>query len=123
MLTYTSHFIFQIQFVQCNFLFCLLEKTNVAIQDDTRQIVQRDFMFTLANLYIGGLLLEHLIHDPHYVNDVDVLVLKQWIAQRDIVPVVTKSRNGAYDVSKDNLSDIVFEGYNPNLTVEGEYIR
>ena len=79
-------------------------------------------MFSLANLYIGALLTEHVLHNLEG-NKIDILILNQWMAQRDMVPVVTKAMNGAYDLTRNSLQEIVYEGYDPSSTVEGKFIR
>ena len=79
-------------------------------------------MFSLANLYIGALLTEHVLHNLEG-NKVDSLTLRQWMAQRDMIPVVTRSMSGAYALEKNRLEEVVFEGYDPNSTVESEFIR
>ena len=79
-------------------------------------------MFSLANLYIGALLIEHVLHNLQE-NKVDSLILRQWVAQRDMIPVVSRSMSGSYALEKKRLEEVVFEGYDPNSTVESDFIR
>ena len=71
----------------------------------------RDFMFSLANLYVGGLMIEH---SRETKSDSDISVTHQWIMRRDLVPFVT---NYSYFVTEKKLmQEVVFEGYNSNDT-------
>ena len=91
-------------------------------QPANQQIVLREFMFTLANLYIGGLLIEHVAHSVP-THKIDSMILKNWMAQTDMIPVVTNARRGAYQLAQQNLNDIVFEGYDSSCTVESGFVR
>jgi hypothetical protein len=51
------------------------------------------------------------------------MVLKNWMAQTDMIPVVTNAQRGAYDLDHVEHHDIVYEGYDPSSTVQGEFVR
>ena len=79
--------------------------------DLEKQIELRDMMFSIGNLYIGALLLEHVLFF-NGGNRSDVLTLNNWITQRDIVSI--KMTNQAKRIDQQALSDlqnIVFEGH------------
>ena len=76
-----------------------------------KQIELRDEMFLIGNLYIGALLLEHVLFF-NGDNKIDVLTLSNWITQRDIVS--TKITNHAKRIDQQTLNDlqnILFEGH------------
>ena len=71
----------------------------------------RDFMFSLANLYVGGLMIEH---SRETKSDSDASVTHQWVTRRDLVPFVT---NYPYFVTdKKLMQEVIFEGYNSKDT-------
>merc|ERR1711894_657585 len=94
-----------------------------------QQIALREFMFTLAHLYITTLLIEHSVHctddkaNGSINNKIDYMVLKNWIKQTDLIPVVTSAKRGAYDIDQNELHGLVFEGYNSNAIVDGKFVR
>ena len=92
------------------------------------QIALREFMFTLAHLYITTLLIEHNIHFNNtgtetQINNIDSLALRNWMQQTDLIPVVNAAKRGAYDVQHNELHGLVFEGYSSNLAIDGAVDR
>jgi len=67
----------------------------------------RDFAFSLANIYIGGLLLEHALASG---NRLDVQTVRQWTL-RDLTPIATLAKQNGYKISTSEISDFVYEGY------------
>ena len=92
-------------------------------QQERQQLVLREYMFTLAHLYIGTLLLEHAVHNGSSCKKIDFIVLKNWMAQTDMIPVVTNAQRGAYQLYQDEHQEIVFEGYDSSSTVQGKFVR
>ena len=79
----------------------------VSNRPDLLQIGGRDFAFSLANLYIGSLLLEHAVEGQH---GQDALTVHQW-TMRDLVPIATLAKQDGYGLTKSQLANFVFEGY------------
>ena len=105
------------------FIQYMAEQDKLSIEQSIKQqTVLRDFMFTLANLYIGTLLLEHVVNTSD-VNNLDVNALKNWMGQTDLIPVVTNDKRGAYELSEKVLNDIVFDGYDPDSMIESKFVR
>ncbi len=83
----------------------------VTTRPDLLQIGGRDFAFSLAHLYIGGLLLEHAAAtgDP-----LDAVTVYQYTI-RDLVPIYTIAKQDGYALSQSKMSEFVFEGYQESL--------
>ena len=67
----------------------------------------RDFAYSLANIYIGGLLIDNALASG---NKQDVRTVQQWML-RDLTPIATLAHQNGYDSSKSELLDFVYEGY------------
>ena len=67
----------------------------------------RDFAFSLANIYIGGLLLDHAMASG---NRQDFVTARHWML-RDLSPIVTLAQQNGYDFSKSEITDFVYEGF------------
>ena len=67
----------------------------------------RDFAFSLANIYIGGLLLDHALASD---NCQDLVTARHWML-RDLTPIVTLDQQNGYELSKSEISDFVYEGF------------
>ena len=67
----------------------------------------RDFAFSLANIYIGGLLLDHAMASG---NPQDFVTARHWML-RDLTPIVTLAQQNGYDFSKSEITDFVYEGF------------
>ena len=67
----------------------------------------RDFAFSLANIYIGGLLLDHAMASG---NSQDFVTARHWML-RDLSPIVTLAQQNGYDFSKSEITDFVYEGF------------
>ena len=105
------------------FIQYMAEQDKLSIEQSIKQqTVLRDFMFTLANLYIGTLLLEHVVNTSE-MNNPDANALKNWMGQTDLIPVVTNDKRGAYELSEKALNDIVFDGYDPDSMIESKFLR
>merc|ERR1719414_771149 len=93
-----------------------------------QELALREFMFSLANLYITTLMIEHNVHydtdknNGGQKNTVDSIVLNNWIKQTDLIPVVNLSKLGAYDAHPNELHGLVFEGYNSDSVVDCEIV-
>ena len=73
-------------------------------------------------------MIEHNIHFTNKgteskINNIDSLVLKNWMQQTDLIPVVNAAKRGAYDVQHNELHGLIFEGYSSNLAIDGEVVR
>ena len=68
----------------------------------------RDFLFSLANLYIGALLIEHASHGGNF-QSADAIIAHQWTTRSDLVPFATNQPFYVSDVKL--MQDVVYEGY------------
>ena len=81
------------------------------------QVMLRDFMFSLANLYVGALLIEHAKFYSHSRSDAQVA--HQWATKRDLVPIVSHKQSYVKDVPA--MQELIFEGYDDANTVETRF--
>ena len=94
-----------------------------------QELALREFMFSLANLYITTLMIEHNVHydtdknNGGQKNTIDSIVLNNWIKQTDLIPVVNLSKLGAYDAHPNELHGLVFEGYNSDSAADCKLVR
>ena len=96
-----------------------LDKLTTCINGDASTLSEvklRDFMFSLANLYVGCLMIEHSCDT---LSDSDICVTHQWTTRRDLVPFVT---NLPYFVTDNKaMQNIVYEGYSPDETFNSNF--
>jgi len=96
-----------------------LDKLTTCINGDASTLSEvklRDFMFSLANLYVGCLMIEHSCDTS---SDSDICVTHQWTTRRDLVPFVT---NLPYFVTDNKaMQNIVYEGYSPDETFNSKF--
>ena len=72
------------------------------------EVQLRDFLFSLANLYIGALLIEHASHGDSF-QSADAIIAHQWTTRSDLVPFATNQPFYVSDVKL--MQDVVYEGY------------
>jgi len=72
------------------------------------EVQLRDFLFSLANLYIGALLIEHASHGGNF-QSADAIIAHQWTTRSDLVPFATNQPFYVSDVKL--MQDVVYEGY------------
>ena len=77
------------------------------------ELAGREFVYSLAHIYIGALLLEFSLKTQ---NDLDVFLAQNWIITKDMCPMFTEKI--IYQIQKDtnNSKNMVFEGYNQHDT-------
>jgi len=85
------------------------------------QVMLREFMFSLANLYVGALLIEHAAAAAFDDNSAaagdferDAAFAAQWATRRDLVPVV--SQHTSYVTQIEAMQQLVYEGYDESAT-------
>ena len=79
---------------------------------EDNQVALRDFLYSLANVYIAGLLIEHAAHYPDSKSD--AIFACQWTTRRDLIPVASFEKG--YVTDNRLLEELVYEGYEPNQT-------
>jgi len=71
-----------------------LSKIVATRPDLLQSYAGRDFAFSLANIYVGGLLLDHALSSG---NRQDALTVHRWTL-RDLTPIVTLAQQNGYEL-------------------------
>ena len=86
----------------------------------------RDFATSLAQVYIAALLVHHASFvcesTPSQDRVNDLLTAKAWM-YRDLVPVVTQNRIGAYQTSHEQVFNFIYDGYDENGLIAPTFVR
>ena len=89
-------------------------------------VAARDLATSLAQVYIAALLVNHACSlcesTSHSVEVSDILTIRAWL-YRDLAPVVTQSKLGAYQTSCEELSNYVYDGYSENDLISPTFVR
>ena len=86
----------------------------------------RDFATSLAQVYIAALLVNHASFicesTPPRDRLNDLMTVKAWM-YRDLVPVVTQNRIGAYETSDEQVFNFIYDGYSENDLIAPTFVR
>ena len=86
------------------------------LEPSVMEVSARDFSTSLANIYIGALLIDQALGSQHRL---DASVARQWATTRDMCPVDSLQKSNSYRQQRD-LPDLVFENYNESDAIEPE---
>lgn len=93
-------------------------------QQHKMEIAARDLTVSLGQIYIAALLIEHAYGMSLHESDpkLDIFTAKHWM-QRDLAPVVTQNKFGAYDTDLAVHGEYVYDGYDVDDLIKPTFLR